>query len=305
LDTNTSKLIQDKSFFTFASGRKYLILAFALARSYRFHNGESITFAIISNQDFNLPWDLKWVKKVIFPEKVLGIGLEFKLRLLEIAPTYQSIFIDADSLIYGKITSLFESFDQLTPNVIGLKVTDGIFVDEDIEKTCSEFGLDYMIRYCGALYYLIKNEKGNEIFQYANTLHESKRVFQRNKFTIYDEPILSIALAKHSVNPLPDDGNTWGDLVHLNYDKQINIFNIPPLFNNIANASNFKFWLPTGIYKPKILHVGSGNYNKKPWLFDAMRLKLHYKFLLPMFLSDQVVKLTIIPLYKAARKLLR
>ncbi|RZL61898.1 MAG: hypothetical protein EOO93_11490, partial [Pedobacter sp.] len=218
MDTDSSSVAKNHSFFTFASGKKYLALAFALARSYRFHNGKQIPFSIISNQEFDLPWDLKWVKKLVFSEQIVGRGLEFKLKLLTIAPTYESIFIDADSLIYGNISHLFELFDRQTPNIIGLKVTDGVFVDENVQKTCLDFELPYMIRYCGALYYLINNENGKKIFDYARKLNQSNRPFQRNQNTIYDEPILSIAMSKFKVNPLPDDGNIWGDLVHLDYE---------------------------------------------------------------------------------------
>ncbi|RZK58191.1 MAG: hypothetical protein EOO87_00875 [Pedobacter sp.] len=303
--SNTGLQTKNQSFFTYASGKKYLALAYALARSYRYHNGSSIPFAIISNSDFDLPWDLNWVKKLIFDEEIVGKGLEFKLKLLAIAPSYESIFIDADSLIYGKINHLFESFDRQTPNVIGLKVTDGVFVEENVQKACVEFELAYMIRYCGALYYLIKNGNGKNVFDYAAKLNQSNRPFQRNENTIYDEPILSIAMSKFKVNPLPDDGNIWGDLVHLDYETQLNIFKSRPIFNNDVNANNYKFWLPIGEYSPNILHVGSGNYNKKPWLFDALRLKLHYKFFLPVPLSNWLVKLIIIPIYQLARKLLR
>ncbi|TDG35297.1 hypothetical protein EZJ43_14475 [Pedobacter changchengzhani] len=305
MDSDTSNLTLKKSFFTFASGKKYLALAFALARSYRFHNGTSIPFSIISNKDFSLPWDLTWVNKTIVSQNILGPGLEFKLHLLDIAPTDESIFIDADSLIYGSISNLFSLFNKQTVNVIGLKVTDGIFVDEDVESACKEFDLNYMVRYCGAFYYLIKNKIGKDIFDYANELYLSGRKFQHNENTMYDEPILSIALSKFRVDPLADDGKIWGDLAQWEYKNQLNIFKFPPVFNNIANATNYKFWLPIGEYSPKILHVGSGNYNKKPWLFDSVRLKLHYKLLLPVNLSDWLVKIIVIPLYQLARKLLR
>ncbi|UKT64393.1 hypothetical protein [Pedobacter mucosus] len=303
MDSNTD--IKLKSFFTYASGERYFALAFALARSYRFHNGTAIQFTIISNQDFTLPWDLKWVGKLVFPPTSLGSGLEFKLHLLEIAPTVNSIFIDADTLIYGNITSIFSLFKPETPNVIGLKVTEGTFVDEDVQSVCTEFSINYMVRFCGALYYLIKNRKSAEVFAYAKALYKSERLFQHNDFTMYDEPILSIALAKFGIEPLLDDGNIWGDLVQLDYQVQLNIFNAPPVFFNDKTSANYKFWLPPGEYKPILLHVGSGNYNKKPWLFDSLRLKLHYKFLLPVYMSDLLVKMLVIPAYQIARKLLR
>ncbi len=135
----------DKCFFTYATGKKYLDLAFALARSYKFHNNIAIPFYIASKFDFDLPKDLAWVGKIIPPPEVSGNGLEFKLHLLEISPTPVSVFIDADTLIYDDISLLFDKFNPIMPNVIGLKITDGNWVDEDAAAACAEFGLKYMI----------------------------------------------------------------------------------------------------------------------------------------------------------------
>lgn len=300
-----SRPIQTFSFFTFATGKKYINMAFALARSYKCHNGTEIPFCIISSENYRLPHDLKWVQKKIVNKSEIGDGLEFKLHLLNIAPSEQSIFIDADSLIYDDISFLFKVFKPDAPNVIGLKITDGHWVDEDIQAACAEFDLNYVIRYCGALYYVIKNERGRQIFDYAMSIYKSGRPFQRNEHTMYDEPIMAIALSKYNVEPIIDDGSIWGDLVHFNYNSQLNVFNGPAEFSNLSGSRNYKFWLPDGIYKSKILHVGSGNYNKKPWLFDSLRLKLHYKFFMPKTVADMIVKLLVIPSYSLARALLR
>lgn len=278
------------SFFTFANGKKYLDMAFALARSYRFHNDTDITFAIVSNNHYSLPADLRWVKKTIVPQTITGPGLEFKLHLLDLAPTERSIFLDADSLVYGRITDLFQKFTD-KPSVIGLKVTEGSWVDEDIAAACTEFNLDYMVRYCGAFYYLVKNHIGEQVFDTAKALYQSGRKFQRNERTMYDEPILSVALSEYQAEPLTDDGNIWGDLAQWDYNTDINVFKSPPIFSNEQSNRNYKFWLPTGTYSPRILHVGSGNHNKKPWVFDASRLKLYYKFKLPRFMANGLVYL--------------
>jgi hypothetical protein len=296
---------QSLSFFTFATGKKYLDMAFALARSYRYHNGTEIPFYIASVNNFRLPPDLHWVRKIFVDEITIGPGLEFKLHLIDIAPTEKSIFIDADSLIYSDVSFLFNMFNTGQPSVIGLKVTEGEWVDEDIKAACLEFGLDYVIRYCGALYYLIKNTAGKQIFDYAMSLHQSTRRFQRNEKTIYDEPIMALALSKYRVEPLIDDGNIWGDLVHFNRNAQLNVFKGPAEFINIPGSRTYKFWLPQGSYRSKIMHVGSGNHNKKPWLFDAVRLKLYYRYHLPLSLADALVNLLLVPMYDLGRHVLR
>lgn len=280
-------------------------MAFALARSYKYHNGTATAFCIISSDDYRLPHDLKWVRKKVVSPGETGPGLEFKLHLLDIAPSVRSVFIDADSLIYDDIGFLFKAFSGDTPNVIGVKVTEGNWVDEDIKAACAEFGLDYVIRYCGALYYLVRNGTGRRIFDHAMALYQSGRPFQRNERTMYDEPVIAMALSKYKVEPLIDDGNIWGDLVHFEYNSRLNVFKGPPVFGNIPGNRNYKFWLPAGGYKPKILHVGSGNHNRKPWLFDALRLKLHYQFFMPARMADTVVNLLVVPFYSLARTLFR
>ncbi|MDO3643056.1 hypothetical protein [Mucilaginibacter sp. L3T2-6] len=298
-------MIEENCFFTYAAGAKYLKLAFALARSYKFHNGEKIPFAIASPSDFHLPSDLPWVKKIIPASWFTGKGLEFKLHLIDIAPTTYSIFIDADSLIYGNIESLFETFDKTGPSVVGLKLNDGEWVDEDIASVCREYAVPYLIRYCGALYYIVKNDKGRAIFNYALDLFNLPRKFQALGQTINEEPLLSVALSKYKTEPLADDGNIWSDLVQFPYHERLNVFKRPPVFCNVSGKEKHKPWLPDGSYSPLILHVGSGNYNRNPWLFDALRLKLHYQYKSPVWLSDFFVSAIIWPTYMLTRRLLR
>ncbi|WP_207422794.1 hypothetical protein [Desertivirga brevis] len=292
----------DKSFFTVAYGKKFLALAFALARSYKLHNGVDIPFFIVSKEDFKLPYDLAWVQKKIIEKKIFGEGLEYKLKLATISPTEKSIFIDADSLIYDSIDSFFNNFSNISINVSGIKITKGIWVDLDADETIRNYQLPYLIRYCGALYFINKSEKSFEI-QDNLQLILANSGFQNHKHGFNEEPIMSIALSKMGVTPIEDDGSLWGDLVHFESEKVFNIFKGRPTLLNAKYKPNFKFWIKEGNYSPAIIHMGSGIYNKNPWVFDSIRLKLHYKCFLSRTLSDLIVAFIIIPLYFLIKRL--
>ena len=279
-----------QAFFTYSSGIKYLHLAYTLARSYLYHNGNNIPFYIVSNNDFKLPKDLEdYISKKIISKEMAGKGLDFKLQLDLIAPEAESIFIDADSIIYGPILNLFSLFPKANLNVIGTKVKMGEWVDESIPYLIEEFKLKYVIRYCGALYYLRKGEPLSNLFNSARELKKNRK-FQQHRHNFNEEPILSILMSKLETEPIIDDGNIWGDLFHFNAGTSLNVLcnEQPVLFNSPLDQN--KFWLPNGHYSPSIIHMGSSFYNKNPWLFDSLKLKLYFKFKLSKSISSWLVE---------------
>ncbi|MDF3079273.1 MAG: hypothetical protein K0S09_3162 [Sphingobacteriaceae bacterium] len=292
----------EKAVFTYASGSKYLALAYALSRSYKQHNGFQIPFYVVSNQDFELPADLKkWAKKKIVDPELTGKGLEFKLKLHQLAPAVRNIFVDSDSLIYGDISYLFNLFEGSALNVIGTEVITGEWADENIESLCKEFSIAYAIRYCGALYYIRKSEQTERIFEEAGKLL-NKRSFQKHAHNFNEEPLLSVAMSRFGVHPVADDGNTWSDLVQFKQTQKLNIFN--PESSVFANTAGhtYKFWLPDGEYRPRILHMGGAIYNKNPWLFDHLRLLLKQGFRVPEKLADLLISRFVRPAYFAIKK---
>lgn len=278
----------DKCAFTVANGKKYRDFAYALARSYRYHNGLDISFYIVSDEDFNLPTDLKWVKKKIVPKDLMGQGMEYRFNFDKIAPAYQSLFIDADSIIYKDISSLF-NLGNTSINVIGQKVTDGIWADLEPSQALSQFNIPYLIKYCGAFYFIVKNETTEKICETAQSLSKSDYPFQQHRFSVNDEPILSISMVKHNVEPVIDTGNLWTDVAQLETHRNLNVLKGIALFINSTSKSVQKPWIALGSYSPMIVHMGGAIHNKNPWLFDSMRLKLHYKLGLTAALSNFIV----------------
>ena len=206
----------------------------------------------------------------------MGKGLEVRFSFDEVSPSRRSLYIDADSLVYRDISSLFDlPIDSI--NVIGQKVTEGRWDDMDIPKVMADFKLPYLIRYCGAFYFVSNNDKSGAICRKVKQLTKSDYPFQQHTYSINDEPVFSISMANAGVEPVQDTGNIWGDIHQLKSHRNLDVLKGISIFNNSKTNANYKFWIPEGDYSPAIIHFGGGNYNKNPWLFDAAKLKLYYK----------------------------
>lgn len=281
--------------FTVATGKKYLNFAFTLARSYKFHNSADIPFFIVSDQDFATPADLTWVNKRILPSQIMGTGMSYRLNFDKIVPATQSVFIDADSIIYNNIAHLFEIQND-SIKVLGKTITTGKWVDLELPQALTHFKIDYLIRYGGAFYYIVKSDLTEKICNTAKQLANSNYSFQGHSTWFNDEPLFSISMAKEGIKPLADTGQIWTDTVQLKSHNDLNTLNKKALFNN-SKEFRYKFWLPEGDYTPCIVHFGGGSLNKNPWLFDALRLKLYYQYHLPTTLSNFIVVAFIKPIY--------
>ena len=296
----------DQCFFTVATGDKYLSFAFTLARSYKFHHDDEIPFFIISDTDFTLPKDLRWIKKKIITGDLLTSGVSYKFNFDQITPAYKSIFIDADSIIYGNISHVF-NIPNSAIQIIGMKETKGNWAGLELPEVLDHFAIPYIIRYCGAFYYIIKNQLTANICETAKQLSLSNYMFQRHTKSVNDEPVLSISLAKSGTTPYADTGNIWTDTVQFKTHNQLNTLYNKALFNN-SKDYRYKYWLPEGEYRPLIIHFGGNIYNKNPWIFDALRLKLFYHYHLPKKVANLAVEVIFKPIYffgKALKQLLK
>lgn len=229
--------------------------------------------------------------------------MDFKLNLNTIAPTDHAIFIDADSVIYGNIEFLFSALSYQSVNVIGINVTNGSWVDEDVASCCAEFRLTKMIRYCGAFYFIRKDDIARVVFREAAKLNQTERNFQKHRHNINEEPLISISLSKLNFEPLEDNGSIWSDLVQLQPRQKTSVFRGITLHND--KSYKYKFWLPNGFYSPKIIHMGSDILNKTPWIFEHLRLKAFYQLHLPVVTIEFCMNYVIVPAYYAIKDSLK
>ena len=291
----------DKCVFTVATGKKYRSFAYTLARSYHYHNDIAIPFFIVSDEDFVLPVDLEWVKKKIISKELIGHGIEYKFSFDEVSPAEFSLFIDADSIIYKDISPLFDMAGSI--NVIGQKITNETWADLASVQVLSEFKIPYLIKYCGAFYFIGKNKTTAAVCETARQLWRSDYPFQQHRYSVNDEPILSVSMARHNIEPILDTGNLWTDIAQLKTHKDLNVLKGIAQFTNSPGNIIQKPWIPMGSYSPSIVHMGGAIYNKNPWLFDSIRLRLYYKLKLSANISDVIVNVFVKGIYFLSKRL--
>ena len=94
-----------KGFVTIATGKEmYYAMARNLLMSYRFHNHGGPPFAIICDRENNYTEDFD---DVVVMDSPMFSYLD-KLRLPELAPYDETIFIDADSLVLRDLGGLWD-----------------------------------------------------------------------------------------------------------------------------------------------------------------------------------------------------
>ena len=103
----TQGMTASRGFVTMATGRdEYYILAQNLLRSYHFHSRSPMPFAIICDRENEYTADFDVVVLMDHPQH----SVFDKLRLPELAPFAETIFIEADCLAYHDLNGLWKIF---------------------------------------------------------------------------------------------------------------------------------------------------------------------------------------------------
>lgn len=102
-----SDLVINRGFVTIATGREeYYILAHNLLMSYRFHSRSQVPFAVICDKENEYTADFDKVVLMDNPK----YSVFDKLRLPELAPYDETIFIEADCLVYADLNGMWNLF---------------------------------------------------------------------------------------------------------------------------------------------------------------------------------------------------
>ena len=191
-----------RGFVTIATGSTaYYKMAYFLVLSYRMHNEGGAPFAIICDKEneFTKPFD-----KIIIMENPFFSYVD-KISLPNIHVWDETIFIDADSLIYGNINHLFDVFDEkivfsghghtrdANSNRSWFTKDGAGEYKELIDYSISLFGLAYYYKQCPAL--LEFNKVCVHILENFNSF----------KFAVKkpcDEAVFSLAMAVSGFHPV-------------------------------------------------------------------------------------------------------
>lgn len=192
-----------QGFVTIATGdEQYFRLASNLLKSYRLSTQNPKPFCILTDKQ-NCYTDL--FDDVIVVENVTRSFLD-KLQLVLYAPYDETIFIDADCLVYRDLNSLFSIFSEASDfscfgEVLSLDSKEGWFTNEQIGKYKSK--IDYTVNLHGGIYFIRKSEKLHDLYQIAMDIANEfeKYSFHRSKRPT-DEAIYAMAMAICKFKPV-------------------------------------------------------------------------------------------------------
>lgn len=200
-----------RGFITVATGRElYFKMAHNLLLSYRYHAKTPVPFAILC--DRRNEWTADFDQVVIIDRPANSYF--DKMRILDLSPFDETIFIDADSLIYRDLTPLWDLFkDGPDVGVLGtvLPLDDGTGW-WDIQNL-GELGgrVDYKIMCQGGIYYV--RNSGKDLPAFLETCRFIKKHYLEYHFRLFedsfsDEMIISLASCVHHFKPMKD----WVDV---------------------------------------------------------------------------------------------
>ena len=244
----------NRGFITVATGsERYYILAYNLLLSYRYHSKSPMPFAILC--DRHNAWTDAFDEVIIIEDP--ACSYYDKMRILDLSPFDETLFIDADSLAYKDLNGLWDFFKD-SPD-IGLL---GGVLQNDSDRGFWDFEnlgdlkqkVDYKIMCQGGLYYVRNN--GRELPALLETCRYIAEHYFEYKFSIFrdvleDETILCLAAAVHHIRPVI----MW-DVLFAYYPE------VKCLSANIRSG-HLRFIWPRGSCLPNskafFLHFGTNN----------------------------------------------
>jgi hypothetical protein len=268
----------EKSVITIATNKKVFVdMACTLAMSFLLWNDTaSIKFFLITDLPQFIPQKLKdKIDVVEVSPNELGEGFSTKLHMDQFAYTKQTLFIDADCLVYASLETVFDRFKGHHLSAIGYNRYEGenIGFCKDIALVRDRTAISYFPLLCGSLYYFEKGETLKNIFDYARSLlhsyHKIGLISLRDKEN--EEPLLAIAMAKFNQQPVNDTGLIKADRMFYKFLDANVIEGRARLWNNaeipMPEYSKLKLALPAIVhfngYYAELFEYGS----------EAIRLK--------------------------------
>jgi len=215
-----------RAVLTIATGKRlYLDMAITLARSFLWwHPHSDIGFYIATDNADLLPSDLAEVKVLRFQPGELGVGFSMKLKLDQLAPADQTLFIDSDSLCLGPIGPVFDRFAGNGVSVLGANVREGEWFG-DIATLCSHFSVPALPRFNGGVYYLEAGAVSKAVYERARALESQYDALGlvRLRGSPNEELLMSISMALQGCPVVEDDGSAYGDFFMHPILKQLDV----------------------------------------------------------------------------------
>jgi len=279
----------DRAVLTLAAGERiYLRLAVNLARSFKYwHGNTDIRLALATDQARYLPEDLSDIEIINFEPKKFGEGFAPKLYLDQLAPAEQTLFVDADCLCTGKLEHIFDEFAGHSVSVIGRPVSDGEWFG-DVSAICEEFDIPAMPKFNGGVYYLEPGETCDAVYETAQSLKtEYDDIgFERLRTHPNDEVLISLAMALHDQEPVPEDGTIMNSTLACPGGMEIDTLRGVSRLYNPKDHPDHNDWYPLEEMNPALVHFLGQRTKEHPYRREAIRLKKVMRDGWPVWAAD-------------------
>jgi len=192
------------------SKASYLAEAATLAKSIR-RFSPTVPIALITN--FDIPDRTSRTagfSRVVQRDFTSFPGLEFKLHLETLSPfSGSSLFLDSDSICYGDISPVFTAFSGKEFVALGKPLKDCHWF-QNAARTMGSFGIHQFPFFCGDFYLFRRTPLTQQVFASAREIAGRYDALGINRLggILNDEPVLSLAMAKHGIEAEPF-GSRW------------------------------------------------------------------------------------------------
>jgi hypothetical protein len=273
----------------------YSRLAANLARSFCFWHGDSdIQFWIATDS----PSDLKGVPPEVSTIRLapgeLGQGFAPKLHLDRIAPADRTLFVDADCLCCGPLDSVFRRFDGRAVGVVGSRISDGEWFG-DVRKLLLRFQLNSMPKFNGGVYYVERGTQAGAIYSQARELAKQYDELElvRLRGRPNDELVMALAMARHGLEALPDDGTILGDPQAYPAATEVNVLRgRSRLLNPAPPDPRHRAWNPIEVAEPLLVHFLGDFTSGWPYRAEEKKLALVFRRRWPSIVAELTVSAT-------------
>jgi hypothetical protein len=263
-------------------------MAVALARSFRlWHEGSDIRFFLATDRSrAELPPDLSDLDLIPLDPGQYGTGFTPKLHLDHIAPSEDSLFVDADCLCVGSLVSAFDRFSGHSVSVIGRDISAGEWFG-DIAAICGNFNVPGMPKFNGGVYYVKRGEACEKVYQTARALlpRYDEIGFRRLRGHPNDEVIISLAMALCGQVAIPDRGDIMNSLLAGPGGVKIDVFRGYAALRNPRRHPRYNDWYEQETMHPRIVHFVSAETGSYPYMREIKRLHLVHEHRWPVWLA--------------------
>jgi hypothetical protein len=278
-----------KSILTLATGNTvYLNFAVNLARSFRFwHKKSDIGFTIATDVPGLIPHDIQNSTILELQPGVFGEGFSPKLYLNELAPAEQTLFVDADCLCTGPLDEAFDRFVGHDVSVIGRPISDGEWFG-DVSEICESFDIPAMPKFNGGVYYLEPGDECDTVYETAQSLKaEYDEIgFERLRTHPNDEVLVSLAMALHDQEPVPEDGTIMNSTLACPGGMEIDVLRGISRLYNPKDHPEHNDWYSLEEMNPALVHFLGHETKQHPYRREAIRLKKVIRDDWPVWAAD-------------------